>query len=176
MSVLLAVGLALLGVAGCGQVRDRNQSAMVTHTAAAKAGLIVAADRICARHLDTVLAWLEKPQTGDVWHQRASQNEGISRIIAATITRLQRLGPPPGPRAEAFAAYLKTLKARAVLYRLIAIADLQRDRSFAALLQRRAVQIDTIGDRDARRYGLRTCGAGSRDIAPPVDRTGSIQD
>jgi hypothetical protein len=173
---LLAVGLVLLGLAGCGQGRDKSTSRVPAHIESSKAGFIVAADRICAHHLDTVLAWLETPQTGSAWHQRATEDQGIYRIVAATITRLQGLGSPPGPTAEAFADYVKTLKARAVLYRLTSMADQRRDRSFAARLQQRVVQIDMIGDRDAHRYGLLICGSGPRDIAPPVEQAGPIRD
>lgn len=175
-SVLLAVGSVLLGLADCGQGHDENNSATAARTDSAKAAYIVAADRVCARHLDTILAWLEKPQTGNAWQQRATQNEGIYRIMAATITRLEDLGSPPGPTAEAFAGYMKTLKARAVLYRLTGMADQRRDRSFAARLQQRVGEIDMIGDRDAHRYGLRICGSGLRDIAPPAQQPGPIRD
>lgn len=168
--VLLAVGVVLLGLAGCGQERDPNSSTAAGHTDSSKAGFIVAADRICDRHLDAVLAWLETPQTGGVWQRRAAEDEGIYRIIVATISRLEGLGSPPGPTAEAFAGYVNTLKARAVLYRLTSMADQRRDQSFAARLQQRVVQIDTIGDRDAHSYGLLICGSGPRDIAPPVEQ------
>jgi hypothetical protein len=174
--VLLTVGLVLLGLAGCGQGRHENSSTVAGHADTSKAGFIVAADRICVRHLGAVLAWLETPQTGSAWQQRATEDEGIYRIIASTITRLQGLGPPPGPTAEAFADYVKTLEARAVLYRLTSIADQRRDRPFAARLQQRVVQIDTIGDRDAHRYGLVICGSGSRANAPPGEQGGSIRD
>jgi hypothetical protein len=163
-------------LAGCGQGRKEHGSVLAARADPAKAVFIVAADQVCARHLDTVLAWLEKPQTGNVWQQRATQNGGIYRIMATTITRLQGLGSPPGPTAEAFAGYLKTLEARAVLYRLTSMADQGRDRSFAARLQQRVLQIDMIGDRDAYRYGLRICGSGPRNIAPPVEQAGSIPD
>lgn len=174
--VLLAVGSILLGLAGCGQARHENSSPTVTRTGPGKAAFIVAADQVCARHLDTVMAWLEKPQTGSMLQQRATQDEGIYRIIAATITRLQELGSPPGPTANSFAGYLKTLEARAVLYRLTSMADQRRDRSFAARLQQRVDQIDVIGDRDAYRYGLRICGSGPRAIAPPVGQGGSVRE
>ena len=174
--VPVAVALALLGLGGCGQSRGENNSATAARTDSAKARFIVAADRVCSRHLDTILAWLERPQPGDVWHQQAAQNEGIYRIVAATTTRLQGLGSPPGPTAEAFAGYLQSLKARAVLYRLTSIADQRRDRSFAARLQQRVDETDVIGDREAHRYGLRICGAGPRDIAPPVEQGGSLRD
>jgi hypothetical protein len=173
--VVLAIGLVLLGLAGCGQGRDENGSKAAAHTYSSKAGFIVAADRICARHLGTVLAWLETPQAGSVWQRRATEDEGIYRILSATITRLRRLGSPPGPTAEAFADYTKTLMARAVLYRLTSMADQRRDESFAARLQQRVVQIDTIGDRDAHRYGLLICGSGPRAIAPPAEQAGSIR-
>ena len=97
---LLAVAFVLLGPAGCGQRGGESGARTAAHTDSAKAQFIVAADRVCARHLDTILAWLERPQTREVWQQRATQNEGIYRIVAATITRLQGLGPPPGPDAE----------------------------------------------------------------------------
>jgi hypothetical protein len=148
---------------------------VTAHNASAKAGFIVAADRICVRHLQTILAWLEKPQTGDMWQRRAAQNEGTYRIIAATISRLQTLGPPPGPASGAFAGYLTTLKARAALYRLTGIADGHRDGSTAALLQRRVDQIKPIGDRDAHHYGLHVCGTGPGDIAPLLDQAPTIQ-
>lgn len=174
--VLLAVGWVLFALAGCGQAHDKHRAAVGPHTNSTKAEFILAADEICTRHLGTALAWLGKRPTGSVWQQRAIQDEGIYRIIAATITRLQGLGSPPGPMADAFTGYVKTLKARAVLYRLISIADQRHDPSSAARLQQRVVQIDLIGDRDADRYGLRICGSGPRDIAPPVQKPGSIQD
>ena len=173
--VLLAVGSVLLGLGGCGQGHE-NSSATAARTDPAKAGFIIAADQVCARHLDTILAWLENPQTGDVWKQRATQSEGIYRIMTATIARLQRLGSPPGPTADAFAGYLKTLQARAVLYRLTSTAEQERDQSFAARLQQRVVDLDVIGDREAHHYGLRICGSGLRDIAPPAQQAGSVRD
>jgi hypothetical protein len=174
--VLLAVGSVLLGLVGCGQGRHENSSSTVARTDPGKAAFIVAADQVCVCHLDTVMAWLEKPQTGSMWQQRATQDEGIYRIMTATIARLQELGSPPGPTAKAFAGYLETLEARAVLYRLTSMADQRRDGSFAARLQQRVDQIDVIGDRDAHRYGLRICGSGPRDIAPPVDQAGFIRE
>ncbi len=174
--LVLAVGLVLLGSAGCGRAQDETRSAVPSHTESTKAAFIIAADGVCARHLGNVLAWLDTRQTGGVWQQRAAQNAGISRIIAGTITHLQRLGPAPGPVADAFAGYVKTLKARAALYRLTSIADQRHDPSFAARLQQRVVQIKVIGDRDAYRYGLHICGFATRAIAPPAQNGGSIRD
>jgi hypothetical protein len=170
--VVLVVVSVLLALAGCGQVRHHNGSAQAALTDSAKAAFTVAADRICAQHLETVLAWLGRPLSGAGWQQRATQDEGIYRIIGTTIQRLETLGPPPGPAAGAFAGYVETLNARAALYRLTSMAELRRDRPFAVRLQRRISLIDGIGDRDAHRYGLRICGASPGDLAkaPGEDR------
>jgi hypothetical protein len=173
--VAMVVSL-LLTLAGCGQVRDQNGPAKTALTDSAKAGFTVAADRICGEHLETVLVWLGRPLSGPGWHQRAAQDEGIYRIIGITIQRLDTLGPPPGPAAGAFAGYVKTLKARAALYRLASIAELRRDRLFAVKLQRRVGQIDGIGDRDAHRYGLRICGARPGDLAKALGKNRSAED
>jgi hypothetical protein len=160
----------MLALAGCGQMRDQIRPGAATPTDSSKARFTFTADRICARHLETVLAWLEQPRTGDSWQRRAAQDQGIYRIMRHTIQRLETLGPPPGPTAGAFAEYVKTLKARAALYRLTSMAELQRDRLIAVRLQRRVDQIDSVGDHDAHRYGLRICGASPRDLpkAPSV--------
>jgi hypothetical protein len=166
----LAAVLVLLALSGCG--RGGAQRAASGETSfAERASFVVAADRICATHLQNILAWLGQPRTGKVWQQQAVTNEGIYRILGQTIQRLEALGPPPAPHAEAFAAYLKTLKDRAVVYRLASRANRQRDMSFASQLQRRLSAIDDVGDRDAHRYGQRVCGAGLPDLdkafAPP---------
>jgi hypothetical protein len=176
ITVVLVVVLMLLAFAGCGQVRDQNGSARAVLAHPAKASFVIAADRICAGHLETVLAWLEQARTGDGWQERATRDDGIYRIMADTIQRLEMLGPPPGPIAGAFAGYVATLKARAALYRLTGMAELRRDRLFAMRLQRRVDQIDGVGDRDGHRYGLRICGAGPRDLAKAPGEAGAVGD
>jgi hypothetical protein len=161
----LLVALTLCALAGCGQVRNANAPARAAFTNSAKAQFILAADRICAGHFETVLAWLRQPRTGDRWQRRAARDEGIYHITGHTIQRLETLGPPPGLTAGAFTGYVKTLKARADLYRLTSMADLQRDRLLVVRLQRNVDQVDSIGDHDAHRYGLRICGIGPRALA-----------
>jgi hypothetical protein len=120
-----------------------------------------------------MLAWLRQPHTGHAWQRRAAQDEGTYRIIDNTIQHLEALGPPPGPTAAAFAHYLKSLKARAALYRLTGMADRQRDNLDAAWFQHRVDQIDNLGDQNAHRYGLHICGATPGELAkalrPVVD-------
>jgi hypothetical protein len=167
--LVLATFAVLLVLAGCGGTGAQSTSGEASF--AARASFVVAADRICATHLQNVLAWLEQPRSGKVWQQQAATNEGIYRILGHTIQRLEALGPPPAPHAEAFAGYLNTLKARAVVYQLASRANRRRDMSFASQLQHRLSAIDDIGDRDAHRYGQRVCGAGLPDLdkafAPP---------
>jgi hypothetical protein len=112
-----------------------------------------------------MLAWLGKSRSGTPWQRRAAQDGGTYRIMDNTIRRLEALGPPPGPAAAAFAHYLKTLKARAALYRLTGMAELQRDERYAGLFQRRVTQIDSLGDQAAHRYGLHVCGATPGELA-----------
>jgi hypothetical protein len=149
----------VLALAGCGGGGQKG-----TPSFAAKVSFVVAADRICAIHLQNVMAWLEQPHAGRVWEQQAVTNEGIYRILGSTIHRLEALGPPPGPDAAEFAGYLRTLKARAIVYRLVSTANRRRDTSVTSQLEHRLDAIDVAGDRDAHRYGQRLCGAGLPDL------------
>src|SRR5689334_20992584 len=99
--------LVALAMVGCGSSRER--------TASAKADFVMAADRICQWHLDTVLAWLERLPARRGWQQSAVRGARIYRIIAHTVKRLQALGPAPGPRASAFTRYMTTLRGRSAL-------------------------------------------------------------
>jgi hypothetical protein len=164
-AALVGLTLGLFAIAGCGQERDAHGTARAAATSSVKAQFTLAADRICTAHLETMLAWLRQPHTGNAWQRRAAQDEGTYRIIDNTIQRLEALGSAPGPTAAAFARYLKTLKARAALYLLTGMADLQRDNRYAARLQHRVEQIDNLGDQDAHRYGLHICGATPCDLA-----------
>jgi hypothetical protein len=121
------------------------------------------ADQICAQHLQATLALLAREETGNQWRRGAVRNEGLFRIIATSVQRLEGLGTAPNPHGEAFRSYVKTLKARASLYRLEGVADLHRDAVFAVRMERRVAQIDTLGDGYAQSYGLRICGIGARD-------------
>lgn len=161
---LVGVTLALLALAGCGQDRDSKHGTSA-RPRAVKSEFALAADRICTAHLETMLEWLRQPHTGNAWQRQAAQDEGTYRIMDNTIQRLEALGAAPGPTAGAFAQYIKTLKARAALYRLTGIADLQGDNLDAARFQHRLAQIDNLGDRDAHRYGLHICGATPGDLA-----------
>jgi hypothetical protein len=162
LPIAVAACLAVIAVGGC----------RLTHTAGAGAGgsaekgnFVSAADRICANHLRTVLAWLGQPRSGNLSHQAAVTNQGIYDIISTTIGRLESLGQAPGPDAGAFDGYVGTLKARASLYMLLRIANDHRDGVTALRFQRRIDEIDTLGDRDAHRYGLRVCGTSGADVA-----------
>jgi hypothetical protein len=161
---LVGLTLTLLALAGCGQEGEANHGATV-RPSAVKSEFTRAADRICTGHLETMLGWLRHRHTGDAWQRRAEQDEGTYRIIDDTIQQLEELGAPPGPTAAAFAGYLKTLKARAALYHLTGMANLQRDNLAAARFQHRVDQIDDVGNQDAHRYGLRICGATPGDLA-----------
>jgi hypothetical protein len=156
-AVAVPLLLLLLSLAGCGSSRDRSVPA--------KADFVAAADRICDLHLENVLAWLERSPARHGWQQLAVRDAGIYGIIAHTIQRLEALGRAPGPQSGAFSGYVRTLRARAVLYRLTSMADLQRDRLFLRRLHRALDEIDGVGDTVAHRYGLRTCGASLRDLA-----------
>jgi hypothetical protein len=156
-ALAVVIALALLASAGCGPA-PHNQGDP------AKASFVLAADRICAEHFETVMSWIEQPRAGDAWQQVAVENEGLYQIIAHTVRRLTLLRRPPDPNGEVFLGYVKTLKARAVLFRLMSMADLKRDTEFALRLQRRVGEIDSIGDRDAHQYGLRICGTSARDL------------
>jgi hypothetical protein len=165
VALAMAIGLALLASGSCGAA-PRNEGDP------AEARFVVAADRICAEHFETVMSWIEQPRAGEPWQQAAAENEGLYQIIAHTVQRLTALGQPPDPNSEVFLGYLKTLEARAVLFRLMSMADLQRDKEFALRLQRRLDQIDSIGDRDSHRYGLHICGTGARDLAKAFAEAG----
>jgi hypothetical protein len=156
--------LALLALVGCGQAGNANRGPSV-RARADKSEFTRAADRICTAHLETVLEWLRQPHRGNAWQRRAAQDEGTYRIMDNTIQRLEALGPAPGPTAAAFADYVKTLEARAALYRLTGMADLQRDNLAASRFQHRVDQINNVGDQDARRYGLQICGATLGELA-----------
>jgi hypothetical protein len=164
MVALVEVALTLLVLAGCGQGGDAMRGAS-TRAGAVKSEFTLAADRICTSHLERMLEWLGQPHVGKAPQRRAAQDEGTYRIMDDTIQRLEALGPPPGPTAAAFVHYLKTLKARAALYRLSSVADLRRDNLYLARLQHRVEQIDNLGDQDAHRYGLRICGATPGELA-----------
>lgn len=161
---LVGVTLMLLGLAGCGQEGDANRGPS-GRAQAVKAEFTRAADRICTAHLETMLGWLRQPHGGKSWQRRAAQDEGTYRIMDDTIQRLEALGSAPGPTAAAFADYVKTLKARAALYRLTGMADLQRDDLSATRFKHDGGQIDNLGDQDAHRYGLHVCGATPGDLA-----------
>jgi hypothetical protein len=149
--------LTLLLLVGCGSSRGKSDPG--------KPDFVLAADRICDSHLQAVFAWLERSSAGHRSQQPAVRDAGIYDIIAGTIQRMEALGPAPGPHASAFTGYVRTLKARAGLYRLISTADLSRDRPFLRRLHRALDEIDGVGDAAARRYGLRICGASLRDLA-----------
>jgi hypothetical protein len=139
---------------------------------AAKRQFVAAADRVCATHVRAVMTFLNQREGGPAWQQQASQDEGLFQIIAGSIQRLEGLGPAPGPRGASFAGYVKTLKARASLYRLTSIAFLNRDTVFALSLENRITDIDTQGDRFAHDYGLSICGTGVRDVSKAFDAAG----
>jgi hypothetical protein len=162
-------GLALLcvlvlGVLGCGKTGADNSGA--------KGRFVSAADQVCAKHLRAVMTFLGQSEPGSLPQQDAAQDEGIYQIMAGSIQRLEGLGPAPGPHGEAFAGYVKTLKARASLYRLTSIAFLKQDTVFALRLENRITDIDHQGDRFAHRYGLRICGTGLPDLKRAFDAAG----
>jgi hypothetical protein len=161
----LAVACALmLALAGCGKNGGADNSE--------KGMFVSAADQVCAAHVRAVMSWLDQPVTGAAWRQQATQDEGIYEIMDRSIGRLEGLGPAPGPRGDAFAGYVKTLKARASLYRLTSMAFLDRDTVFALQLENRIQQIDSQGDQYAHDYGLRICGTGVKDLAKAFDDAG----
>jgi hypothetical protein len=165
-AVALSLSCALLlALGGCGGAKDGDGGV-------AKHAFIKGADEVCTAHVSAVMSWLNQPQTGASWQQNARQDEGIYEIIDGSIKRLQSLGPPPGPRGEAFAGYVGTLKARAALYRLISVAFLNRDTVFALRLESRIGRIDAQGDQYAHTYGLRVCGTGLKDVAKAFNAAG----
>jgi hypothetical protein len=161
----LAVALAVLAVAGCGSAGNSGGGS-------AKGGFVLAADRICAAHLRTVMEWLSQPRAGAPWHQQAVEDGGIFQIMSTTISRLESLGRAPGPSAGAFDGYVATMKARASLYMLMRIAEDRQDGVVALGFQRRIYQIDGLGDRRAHQYGLRICGTGLPDFGKALAAAG----
>jgi hypothetical protein len=138
----------------------------------AKNQFAAAADGICADHLQNVMDLLSNEPALASSRQQASQLEATYQILTGTIGRLEGLGAAPGPQAAAFGEYVKTLKARASLYRLEEEAFLHRDTRTALGMQRRITQIDTEGDGAARRYGLRVCGLTPVEAAKALDLGG----
>jgi hypothetical protein len=164
LRITFVAALAVLTVAGCRASHGNGGPA--------KANFVSAADRICSRHLQTVVDWLVQPRSGDLWQQAAVTNDGIFRIISTTIARLESLGHAPGPYAAAFDDYVGTLKARASLYMLLRIADQRREGDTVLQFQRRIDEIDALGDSKAHRYGLQICGTGGRDVAKSFSAAG----
>jgi hypothetical protein len=153
------VGLAILCalVVGCGKTGAASDGP--------KGRFVAAADRVCAGHLRAVMTLLDQPAAPvPAWQQEAAQDEGLYQIIATSIGSLEDLGPAPGPRGQAFAGYVKTMKARAALYRLTSVAFLNRDTISALRFENRISDIDAKGDRFAHDYGLRICGTGLPDV------------
>jgi hypothetical protein len=128
----------------------------------AKNRFVNSADEICAQHLEATLAFLGRQTLSDSFRSEAERNEGIYQIIATSIQRLEALGTAPDPAGDSFRSYVKTLKARASLYRIEGVADLHHDPVTAAQMERRVGEIDTLGDGYAQRYGLRICGIGAK--------------
>ena len=120
------------------------------------------ADQICAQHLEATLAFLGRQSVSDSFRSQATRNEGIYEILATSIQRLEALGTAPEPQGDLFRNYVKTLKARASLYRIEGVADMHHDLVTAAQMERRVGEIDTLGDGYAQKYGLRICGIGAK--------------
>ena len=152
---MVAAALLLAGCAGGHATRS-------TATGEAKDRFVNSADQICAQHLEATLALLGRDERGSEWRRQATRNEGIYEILATSIQRLEALGAAPDPRGSAFRSYVKTLKARASLYRIEGVADLHHDLVTAAQMERRVGEIDSLGDGYAQRYGLRICGIGAK--------------
>jgi hypothetical protein len=156
----------LLGLGGCGGTAGRGGGSAKSHFAAA-------ADRICASHLKAVMNWLDQPgDAADQTRQNAIQDEGIYEIMNRSISRLEDLGQAPGPHRDAFGGYVKTLKARAALYRLTSVAFFNQDTIFAIQLEKRISQIDAQGDREAHAYGLQICGTDFQDVGKAFKAAG----
>src|SRR5262249_34098543 len=131
----LVVLFALMLVAvGCGKGSKAEGPA--------KSRFVNAADQVCLAHVRAMRARLEPAGSGAAWQQQAVQDEGIYEIMDRSIQRLEGLGPAPGPNGDSFGGYLKTLKARASLYRLTSVAFMNRDTVFALRLEKRIGQID----------------------------------
>jgi hypothetical protein len=144
----------VFALTGCGGHHDPSSQA--------KNRFVNSADEICAQHLQATLELLGREERGNEWRRQATRNEGIFRILATSIQRLEGLGAAPDPHGDAFRSYVKTLKARASLYRLEGVADLHRDGLTAVQMERRVAEIDTLGDGYAQSYGLRICGIGAQ--------------
>jgi hypothetical protein len=161
---LLLVCVLALAVGGCGGARGGGGSP--------KNAFVARADRICASHLKAVMSLLNQPGTGAAWQQQAAQDEGIYEIMDLSIQRLDALGAAPDPHSTAFARYVRTLKARAGLYRLTSVAFLNRDTLSALRFENRIRDIDAQGDRYAHSYGLRICGTDLHDLANAFSAAG----
>jgi hypothetical protein len=147
---------ASLLLAGCGGGHAKSG------TANAKNRFVNSADQICAQHLEATLDFLARQKLTESWREQAARNEGIYEIIATSITRLEALGTAPDPQGDSFRYYVKTLKARASLYRIAGVADMHHDLVTAAQMEKRVGEIDSVGDGYAQRYGLRICGIGAK--------------
>jgi hypothetical protein len=112
-----------------------------------------------------MVSWLDQPGRGTASEQQAVQDEGVYEIMSRSIQRLDALGPAPEPRGDSFAGYVKTLKARAALYKLTSLAFGDRNTLFALRLEKRINSIDAQGDRYAHTYGLQICGTGLQDLS-----------
>jgi hypothetical protein len=154
----VAVAAAALLLAGCAGGHARSS----TGTGEAKNRFVNSADQICAQHLEATLDFLRRQKLSESWRLQAARNEGIYQIIATSIQRLEALGTAPDPQGDSFRSYVKTLKARASLYRIEGVADLHHDLVTAAQMERRVGEIDSVGDGYAQRYGLRICGIGAK--------------
>jgi hypothetical protein len=161
---LVALCALSLAVGGCGSARHSGGSA--------KGAFVAGADEVCAAHVRAVMSWLNQPQSGALWQQQATKDEGLYEIIDRSIKSLEALGPAPDPRGDAFGGYVSTLKARAALYRLTSVAFQKRDTVFALRLENRITAIDAQGDHYAHTYGLRICGTGLHDLAKAFNDAG----
>jgi hypothetical protein len=92
-----------------------------------------------------------------------------------SIASLEGLGPAPNPGREAFTGYVKTMKARAALYRLTSVAFQHHDTVTALGFEKRVGEIDSQGDAYAHSYGLHICGSGLPDLAKAFDAAGWSQ-
>ena len=160
----LAALISLAVLSGCGGAKHADGGP--------KTRFAAAADGICADHLQQVMDLLNSQPALATSRQQASEMEATFQIISGTVGRLEALGAAPDPHAESFGDYVKTLKARASLYRLEEEAVLHRDTRTALGMERRIIQVDTRGDGAARRYGLKVCGISPVDAARALDLGG----
>jgi hypothetical protein len=147
---------AVLLLAGCAGGHSKSSTGEV------KNHFVNSADQICAQHLEATLAFLGRQKLTASLRSQAVRNEGIYEIMATSIQRLEALGAAPDPHGDSFRSYVKTLKARASLYRIAGVADLHHDPVTAAQMERRVGEIDSVGDGYAQSYGLRICGIGAK--------------